>query len=146
MTEEQWADTALCSNTGMEKVICAANIRAHKEQEKMKDGESGLKWSKGITRPIPRSERSAQEKIARKIQASQRQKKNSDGLYEVLARGSTVGKVSPTTSIIKEPNRPDVRIRNSDIAKCGTRNKRDTELGRQYIERKPKKNHEKTLE
>ena len=42
LTEEQWADTALCSDTEIEKVICAVNNRAQKEQEKMKDGESRL--------------------------------------------------------------------------------------------------------
>ena len=66
-------------------------------------------------------------------------------MYEVPAPGSTVGKKSPTTSLIKEPNRPEFRVRNSDIAKFGTRNEQDTELG-QYIERSPKKIFEKTLE
>ena len=68
-----------------------------------------------------------------------------DGLYEVLAPGSTVGKISPKTSIVKEPNRPEFRVRNSDIAKFATRNERDTELG-QCIEQRPTKIHEKTLE
>ena len=39
LTEEQWSDTALCSDTETEKVICAANLRAKKEEDKMKDGE-----------------------------------------------------------------------------------------------------------
>ena len=68
-----------------------------------------------------------------------------DGLYEVFAPGSTVGKISRTTSIKKETNRPEFCVRNSDIAKFGTQNERDTELG-QYIERRPKKVHKKTLE
>ena len=83
----------------------------------MKDGEQRLIWSEGVSRPIPCSERSVQVKLARKFYDSQRQKKNLDGLYEVLAPGSTVCKVSPTTSVIKEPNRQEVRMRNSDIAK-----------------------------
>ena len=90
----------------------------------------------GISRPIPRSERSMQVKIARKLHAAQRQKKNLDGLDEVLAPRSTVGKASPITIVIKEPNRPEVRVRNSDIAKFGTRNETDTELG-QYFDREP---------
>ena len=72
-------------------------------------------------------------------------RKNLDGLYEVLAPGSTVCKVSPTTSVIKEPNRQEVRVGNSDIAKFGTRAERDTDLT-QYIERRPKKISEKTIE
>ena len=42
LTEEQWTDMALSSDTEIKKVICSANIRAHREQEKMKDGESRL--------------------------------------------------------------------------------------------------------
>ena len=113
----------------------------------MKDGESRLIWLEGQARPMLCSERSVQVKIARKIHESQRQKKNLDGFYEVgsIASGSTVGKISPTTSVIKEPNRQEVRVRNSDIAEFGTKNERDTELG-QYIELRPKKISEKTLE
>ena len=111
----------------------------------MKDGESRLIWSEGLARPIPCSERSVQMKIARKIHESQRQKKNLDGLYEILAPGSTVGKISLTTSVIREPNRQEVRVRNCDIAKFWTKNQRDSELG-QYIDRRPKKVSEKLLE
>ena len=110
----------------------------------MKDGESRLIWSEGVNRPIPCSERSIQVKLARKIHKNQRQKKNLDGLYEVLAPGSTVCKVSPTKSVIKEPDRQEVRVRNSDIVKFGTKAERDTDLG-QYIERRPKKIMKKRL-
>ena len=123
LTEEQWEDTTLCSDTEIEKVLCDANTRAKKEEEKMKDvkdGELRLIWSEGVNRLIPGSERSTRLKLARNIHENQRQKKNLDGLYEVLARGSTVCQVSPTTSVIKEPNRPEVRMRKFDIAKFGT--------------------------
>ena len=125
LTEEQWAGTALCSDTEIEKVICAASARAQKKEDKMKDGEQRLIWSEGPSSPIPCSERSIQLRLARKIYDSQRQKKNLDGLYEVLAPGSTVCKVSLTTSVIEEPNRQEVRVRNSDIAKFGTKAERD---------------------
>ena len=120
LTDTQCEDTGMCSNVEIKKVICAANIRAHEEQEKRKDGEWRLIWSEGFLRLIPRSERSVQVKIARKIHAAQRQKKNLDGLYEVLAPGSAVRKISPPTSLIKEPKWPEVRVWNSDIAKLGT--------------------------
>ena len=145
LMEEQWADTALFSDTEIEKVICVADARARKEEQKMKDGEQRLIKSEGVFRPIPCSERSIQVKLARKIHESQRQKKNLDGLNEVLAPGSTVGKVSPTTSVIKESNRQEVRVRNSDIVKFGTKAEQDTKLT-QYIERRPKKIYEKTIE
>ena len=145
LTEEQWTDTALCSDTEIENVFCAANSRARKEEEKMKDGKQRLIKSEGMFRPIPCSERSIQVKLARKINESQRQKRNLDGLYEVLAPGSTVCKVSPTTSLIKEPNRQEVGVRKSDNANFGTRAERDTKLT-QYIERRPKKIYEKSIE
>ena len=84
-------------------------------------------------------------KLARKIHENQRQNNNLDGLYELLAPDSTVCKKSPTTSVIKEPNRQEVRVRNSDIAKFGTKAELDTNLG-QYIESRPKKIYEKTVE
>ena len=123
LTKEQWADASLCSDTEIEKIICAANIRAHRDQEKMKDGESRLMWSEGIARLISRSERRVQVKIARKIYASQRQEKNMDKLNEILPPGSTIGKVSPTTNIRKEPKRLEVKKsdRKSDSARFGTR-------------------------
>ena len=45
LREEQWADTALCSDTEIEKIICAANASAKKEQDRMKDSEPRLIWS-----------------------------------------------------------------------------------------------------
>ena len=125
--------------------MCAASALARAEQEKRKDGEERFLNSEGVSRPIPCSERSVQVKLARKLHESQRQKKNRDGLYEVLAPGSTVCKVSPTTGVIKEPHKQEVRVRNSDIAKFGTRAERDTDLA-QNIERRPKKITEQTIE
>ena len=145
LTEEQWADTALCSDTEIEKVICAASSRARLEQEKRKDGETRFIKPEAICREMPCSERSIQVKLARKRHESQRQKKNLDGLYEVLAPGSTVCKISPTTSVIKEPYKQEVRVRNSDIAKFGARAERETKLI-EYIDRRPQKITEKTLE
>ena len=145
LSEEQWADTALCLDTEIERVICAASLLARAEQEKRNDGEQRLIRSEGIFRSIPCSERSVRVKLARKLRENQRQKKKLNGLYEVLAPGSTVCKVSPTTSVIKEPNRQEVRVGNSDIAKFGTRAERDTDLT-QYIERRPKKISVKTIE
>ena len=144
MTEEQWADTALCSDTEIKRVASAASALARAEQEKRRDGEERFLNSEGVSRPIPCSERSVQVKLAHKLHKSQRQKKNLDGLYEVLAPGSTVCKVSPTTSVIKEPHKQEVRVRNSDIAKFGTRAESDTDLA-QYIERRPKKINEQTI-
>ena len=55
------------------------------------------------------------------------------GLWDTLAPGSTVVRTSPTTSVIKEPDVREVKVRNSDIAKIGTKTERNTDLG-QYAQ------------
>ena len=72
-----------------------------------------------MNNPIPLSERSLEVKVARKV--SKRSKRNLRGLWETLAPGSIVVITSPTTTVIKEPGVPEVRFRNNDIAKFGTR-------------------------
>ena len=67
LTDTQWADTGMCSDFEIERVICAANSQAHEEQEKKKYGDSRLMFSAGILRPIQRRKRSVQMKIALKI-------------------------------------------------------------------------------
>ena len=62
LSEEQWADTALCSDTEIERVVCAASALARAEQEKRKDGEERFLNSEGISRPITCSERSVKVK------------------------------------------------------------------------------------
>ena len=52
-----------------------------------------------------------------------------------MAPGSTVVRTSPTTTVIKEPGVPEVRVRNNDIAKFGTRAERNTDLW-QYAQRR----------
>ena len=85
-----------------------------------------------LNNPIPRTKKSLDIKLARKV--SKRSKRDLRGLWETLAPGSTVVRTSPTTTVIKEPGVPEVRVRNSDIAKFGTRNERNTDLW-QYAQR-----------
>ena len=101
-------------------------------------------WWKDISRHILRSECGMQMKIARKFQAAHRQKKN---LYEFLCfdSGEHSWKNHPTTSIIKQLNEPEVRVRNSYIAKFVTKHEKDTELAL-YANRRPHKLNQKTLE
>ena len=70
----------MCSDVEIELVIRAANAGAHEEQQKLKDEEARLMLSQGISRPITRSERCIQVKIARKIHYAICQKRNLDGL------------------------------------------------------------------
>ena len=79
-----------------------------------------------LTNPIPRTEQSLELKFARKV--SKRSKKGLRGLWETLAPGSTDVRKSPTTTAIKESGVPEIKVRNSDIAKFRTQAKQNTEL------------------
>ena len=83
--------------------------------------------------------------LARKIHGKRRSKKNLERLYEVFAPGSHILKVSPTTSTIKEPGKPVVTVRNSDIAKFGTQLERQTPL-KAYADRRGPRSGEKLVE
>ena len=73
------------------------------------------------------------------------QKKNLEGLHEVLAPGSHILKASPTTSTIKQPGKPVVTVRNSDIAKFGTQLERQTPL-KAYTDRRGPLSSKKLVE
>ena len=95
-----------------------------------------------LNNPIPRSEQSLDLKLARKV--TKRSKRDLRGLWETLAPGSTVVRTLDTTTVIKEPGVPEVSVRNSDIAKFGTRAERNSNLW-QYAQRRPLP-YEKTTE
>ena len=86
---------------------------------------------------VTRTEASLTVKIAKKKPKSKRSKKSLDGLYEVLAPGSSVIKADAYTSIIKEPGKREVTIRNFDLAKFGTKAERQTDL-QNNANRRPK--------
>ena len=79
------------------------------------------------------------------MQGKRRSEKNFEGLYEVLAPGSNILKVSPTTSTIKEPGKPTVTVRNSYIAKFCTTQERQTPL-KVYADRRGPQTCEKLVE
>ena len=79
-------------------------------------------------RAVPRTEASLTVKQAKKKPKSKRSKKCLDGLYEVLAPGSSVIKTDSFTLVIKEPGKREVMIKNSDLAKLGTKAERQTDL------------------
>ena len=67
-----------------------------------------------------------------------RSKKTVDGLYEALAPGSTVKKVEKNTLVIREPGQLNVTVRNSDIAKLGTRDECVANVSEYDIRRGPR--------
>ena len=111
------------------------------------NGEHNKLVSRFILHPklnnlIPWSEKLLDLKLARKL--TKRSKRDLRGLWETLAPGSNVERTSDTTTVIKEPGVHEVRVRNSDIAKVGTRAERNTDIW-QYAQLRPLP-HEKTTE
>ena len=98
-----------------------------------------------VGQSVSRTEAPLEVKLAKKRPRTRRSKKSFDGLYDVLAPGSSVVKTDTFTSVIKEPGKRDVSIRNSDLAKFGTKAERQTEL-QVYANRRPKIPTGKTTE
>ena len=95
------------------------------------DGDKNKSVSRFIMHPklndlMPRWERSLEVKLSHK--SSKRSKRDLQGLWDTLAPGGTVVRTSPTTTVIKEPRVPEVRVRNNDRAKFGTGAERNTDL------------------
>ena len=86
---------------------------------------------------VPRTEASLEIKLAKKRPRTKLSNKSLDGLYDVSAAGSSVVKTDNFTSVIKEPVKRDVTIRNSDLAKFGSKSERETEL-QVYVNRRTK--------
>ena len=81
-----------------------------------------------ILNPIPRTGASLNIKLAQKLPSKKRAKRQLAGLYEVLKPGSYVTKSSTTTTIINEPGRAPLKVRDSDLAQFGTKAERATNL------------------
>ena len=118
---------------------------AMKRQKDDPDKESRLISHPDVGQPIPRTESSLEVKLANKRPRTKRSKKSLDGLYDVLALGSSVVKTNENTSVIKEPGKREVTIRISDLAKFGTKAERNTDL-QIYANRGPKLPTGKTTE
>ena len=126
LPDEKWI-TGYRSDIEVEAGMTRATQGAHNRERESKDGESRLLQTRNC-RLLPLKERAVEVKLARKIHGKRRSEKNLEGLYEVLAPGSNILKVSPTTCTIKEPGKPIVKVRNSDIAKFGKLQERQTPL------------------
>ena len=118
---------------------------AMKRQKEDPNKESRLISHPDVGQSIPRTEASLEVKLAKKRPRTKRSKKSLDGLYDVLAPGSSVIKTNEHTSVIKEPGKRDVTIRNSNLAKFGTKAERNTEL-QVYANQRPKLPTGKTTE
>ena len=143
LPEEHWGNSR--SDDEIERNMCKATKDATNREWLATDNESRFLRTTQAHRPLPLKEHAVQLNIARKKHLHKRSKKNLDGLYEVLAPGSVVQKTDQYTSVIREPGKMEVTVRNSDIAKFGTREERKTKLT-DYINRRGPRTHEKTTE
>ena len=143
LPEEHWGNTR--TDDEVEKNMCKATRDASTRERLATENESRFLRTTKANRPIPLKEHAVQINIARKIHPHRRSKKNLDGLYEVLAPGSVVQKTDQHTSVIREPEKLEVTVRNSDIAKFGTRDERKTKL-MDYVNRRGPRIHGKTTE
>ena len=125
--------------------MCKATKDAHSLERLAGNNESRVLLTTKAHRPIHLKEHTVQLNIARKKHPNKRSKKNLDGFYEVLALGSVVQKTGQYTSVIREPGKLEFRVRNSDIAKFGTRNERKTQL-MDYVNRRGPRVHKKLTE
>ena len=142
---EENGDVEARSDTKLEHNRDKLSKDAARRRNADPDKESGMISHVGVGLPVPRTETSLAVKLAKKKPKTKRSKKNLDGLYEVLAPGSSVVKTDKYISVIKEPGKRDVTIRNSDLAKFGTKAERKTEL-QMYANRKHKRPSGKTTE
>ena len=133
LPDDKWVN-GYRSDIEFEIRITRASQEVKNRERASMDGESRFLHTKA-TRPIPLKERAVELNLTRKIHGKRRSKKNLKGLYEVLAPGSHILKVSPTTSTFKEPGKPVVTVTNSDIAKFGTQLERQTPL-KAYADRR----------
>ena len=136
ITDENW-DNDERSDIEVEVNKDKLGKEAMKRQKEDPNKESILISHPDVGQSIPRTETSLEVKLAKKRPRTKKAKKSLDGLYDVLAPGSSVIKTNERTSVIKEPGKREVTIRNSDLAKFGTRAERDTEL-QVYANRRPK--------
>ena len=119
LPEEHWGNSR--SDDEIERNMCKATKDATTCERLATDNESRFLRATQAHRPLPLKEHAVRLNIARKKHLHKRSKKNLDGLYEVLAPGSVVQKTDQYTSVIREPGKMEVTVRNSDIAKFGTR-------------------------
>ena len=140
--DDKWL-IAYRSDIEVEKGMSRVTQEAKSRERASNDGESRVLQAKA-TRPIPLKERAVELYLGRKVHGK-RSKKRLEGLYKVVAPGSYILKVSPTTSTIKELGKPVITVRNSDIAKFGTQLEWQIPL-KPYAERRGPRSGKKLVE
>ena len=135
MEEAGWVNPQR-SDLEIEKTMYRAQQEAGRRYRDSDNKELRFIIHPKFTDPIPRTEKSLSIKLARKLPNKKRAKRQLAGLYEVLKPGSFVTKSSPTTTIVNEPGRSPVEVRDSDLAEFCTKAESSTNLWT-YAQRRP---------
>ena len=143
LPDDKWVN-GYRSDIEVEAGMSRATQEAKTREQASTDGESRFLRTKAY-RPTPLKERAMELNIAGKNHGKRRSMKKLEGLYEVLAPGSHILKISRTTSTIKEFGKPVATVRCSDIAKFGTQLERQTPL-KIYADRRGPRSGEKLVE
>ena len=118
----------------IEEAMSRAQVDAGRRQNgEMNKAVSRFVFHPRLTNPIPRSQKLLELNLCRKN--AKESKRDLRGLWETLAPGSTDVRISPSTTVIKERGTTELKVRNSDIAKIGTKAERNTDL-RKYAQRR----------
>ena len=144
IADENWNNDGR-SDTEIETNKDRLSKDAIKRKNEDPNKESRIIPHPDVGQSVPRTEASLEVKLAKKRPRTKRSNKSLEGLYDVLAPGSSVVKTDTFTSVIKEPGKRDVTIRNSDLAQFGTKAECQTEL-QVYANRRPKIPTAKTTE
>ena len=138
LPEDQWGNYR--SDEEIENNMCKVTQEALSREQLAEDDETRFLRSTKVYCAIPIRELTVQLNIARKKHPNKLSKMKFDGLYEAFATGSVVQKTDHYTSVIREPGKLEVNVRNRDIAKFGNRDERKTA----YINRTGPGNFEKS--
>ena len=109
ISEENW-DNEERSDTEFELNRDRLSKDAGKWKNEDPNKESRLIPLSEVRLSVPRTETSLEFKLAKKRPRTKRSKKSLDGLYDVLATGSSVVKTDKFTSVIKEPGKREVTL------------------------------------
>ena len=143
LPKEHWENDR--SDDEIEHNMCKATRDATTCERLAADNESQFLHTTKAHRAIPVKKHAVQINIDRKKHPHKRSKKNLDGLYEVLAPGSVVHKTDQFTSVLREPGKVEVTVRNSDFPKFGIRSEGKTKLMEHVNSRGPRI-HDKTTD
>ena len=135
ISKDNW-DTKTRSDLEMEQNKDKLSKDAVRRSNADPTKESNVIPHPDVGRAVSRTEASLTVKLAKKKPKSKRSKKSLDGLYQILAPGSSVIKIDAYTSVIKEPGKREVTIISSDLANFGTKTERQNDL-QVYANRRP---------